>query len=616
MSNLLASSGMHVGRRFELREHTSVGRAADNDILLPDHLVSRYHAIIERQGTEYVLRDLGSKNGLRVNGEAALEHRLAPGDRVQIGKTGFVFDAPEDVRTARFSDRMVRLERAPDLPIEIHRPESLPPPPGTMESAILDRLGNLFDSDNEQIHDQLQRTLEELLGCFGAVAGVILLRDARGEAMPLVAISPGDELRVRREAVDLVLAEGKTILAAPPGEGRELRFMIAPLLRRTTVFGAIGVERPPGTAFTTETLAWLVRFARVVAGAVRYAIQTEQLILSAEGQRSTEPIVGVSPSAQGVREHVRKLGPGHSTVLLTGETGTGKELVARALHEASERVIGRFVAIDCSSISPNLLESELFGHEAGAFTGADRLKRGKVEMADGGTLFLDEIGELAIDLQPKLLRFMEERLFYRVGGIRPIPCDVRIIAATNRNLERAVEEGRFRRDLFYRLKVVPLHLPPLRERLEDVRPLIEYFAPRLAAKVGKPFLGLVDEAWMILERNTWPGNVRELRHSLERALILSDDGILRPEHFQLAPAEEVEGDHVTTDARTGTIDQTYNATRTGGVNLTPPSLDKVEAEAIRRALRYAGGNRVKAAEILNIHRNTLARKIAEYEIDM
>jgi len=618
MSILLINQGSQSGRRYSLHERTRIGRALDNDIVLADHLVSRYHAEIVRRGIYYDVRDLGSKNGVQVNGLAIMEKRLHGGDALQIGSTLFTFETPSESRAARFSDSLVHLHNEVDEGIRILDRASLPAPAQEEAGQFLLGLGRLFDCESEDLAEECNSVLQRLLELFGATAGSILLRSVSGELTPLVASAAGGELRISRQAVHLVVDEGKAVLTAEQPEATALdetrprprKAMIVPLLRRGRVFGALHLERPAETDCTLEELGRLMAVGQLLAGVVYHALQVDQLPRD-NSPKPSWPFVGVSAMARQVREQVLRVAVNDSTVLLTGETGTGKELVANALHLASPRAARPFVTIDCSSIPANLVESELFGHEAGAFTGADRLKRGKVEMAEGGTLFLDEIGEMQIDLQPKLLRFIEELEFSRVGGVRPIHADVRIIAATNRNLDLAAHEGRFRPDLLFRLNVMPIHLAPLRERSEDVRPLVEHFAPRLAPRLGKPFLGLVDEAWALLERYPWPGNVRELRHGLERALILSDDGILRPEHFQINLPEG--GEDPTTDGAHPPVDQTQPGLPRA--KHVPATLADAEAEAIRRALHFAGGNRLKAAQILKIHRNTLHKKINDYGIN-
>lgn len=621
MSSLLVTAGPQQGRRIMLRERTRIGRAPDNEIVLADHLVSRHHAELVRQGLHFVLHDMGSKNGLIVNGERAADRRLYRGDQLQIGKTAFLFETPRDVRPARYSDVTVHLEA--DLDSDMLIQATAAPSPlavdGSESLLLLESAAQLLDCSGDDLAEAVTHMLSVFAEQFGATGGALLLRSSNGEALPLAAFAPEPDLRLSTEVARVALNEGHAVLASAlvsadeTLEQRPRRAILAPLpLRRDGILGAIYLMRPEGPDYTLEQLSWLKLLARMAAGALHCAMQREQFVVAGPNAQQDQ-YIGDSPLAQGIREQIRRTAASDATILLTGETGTGKELVACSIHVASARRDRPFVAIDCSSIPPQLLESELFGHEAGAFTGADRLKRGKIEMAEGGTLFLDEIGELQLELQPKLLRFLETLTFYRVGGLRPVQSDVRIIAATNRLLDQAVEEGRFRQDLLFRLNVVQLRLPALRDRREDVRGLIEHFAPRLAARLGKPFLGVLDEAWPWLEHYTWPGNVRELRHSLERALILSDDGILRLEHFQLSIPDPIT--EATTDGeRTAAHEQSQPGPAYPG--FLPLTLAEAEKDAILRALRFAGGNRVRAAEILEIHRNTLAKKIQDYSIQV
>jgi Nif-specific regulatory protein len=617
VGSLLVNTGIDAGRRYSLGERTKLGRAADNEVVLTDTLASRYHAEIVREGIHFQLRDLGSKNGVRVNGVAAVDHRLRLGDLVQIGESTFTFEPAKDFKTARFSDIVVLLEPEKSSSIQVFDGAALPKLAESPSVELIEHAGRLLESQSEELPEVLQEILERLMNQFQAEAGSILLRARSGEAVPLVAVAKGGELRMQGEAVGVVLNEGKALLTDTLTGGDERRHpsrtMLAPLSRQRRVFGALHLERTAGEAFTAEDLSLFCAVARLVGGAVRMAIQMDQMALASPAGGNEPLYIGVSQQAEAVRERIRKVAASDATVLLTGETGTGKELVARSIHAAGPRARRPMVAIDCSSIPANLMESELFGYEAGAFTGADRLKRGKIEMAEGGTLFLDEIGEMQADLQPKLLRFLEDLQFYRVGGTRLIHADVRIVAATNRNLRKAVGAGRFREDLLFRLNVMPMHLPPLRQRREDVRVLVDHFAPRLASRLGKPYLGLVDDAWALLDRYHWPGNVRELKHGLERALILSDDGHLCPEHFQLFLTDTGAGDASTGGRERRQLETVKDAKGARG-GPKPASLEEAEAEAIERALRHAKGNRVKAAEILNIHRNTLTRKLRQLKL--
>jgi two-component system response regulator FlrC len=292
------------------------------------------------------------------------------------------------------------------------------------------------------------------------------------------------------------------------------------------------------------------------------------------------------PAMQPVVEAVEKVARTNATVLLLGESGTGKEVAARTIHALSARSKGPFVAVSCAAIAEGVLESELFGHERGAFTSAVATRRGRIELADGGTLFLDEIGELKLELQSKLLRVLQERRFERVGGTRTMEADVRWIAATNRDLERMLADGRFREDLYHRLAVFPVRLPPLRERRADIVPLAETLLARIGRDLGRPGLRLGSEARKAIAEADWPGNVRELANALERAAILADGPELRVRDL-------------------GTFARLRPATVAG-------SLSEVERETIARTLAEVGGNRRQAAERLGIGLRTLYEKLKRY----
>ena len=307
-------------------------------------------------------------------------------------------------------------------------------------------------------------------------------------------------------------------------------------------------------------------------------------------------IGGESPKMREAVETARKAAASKSTVLLLGESGTGKEVFARAIHNWSERKNEPFIAINCVGLSKDLLESELFGHERGAFTGASQLKKGKMELAHGGTVFLDEVGDISAELQTKLLRFLQEREFERVGGSQPIPVDVRVIAATNRELSSAIKEGRFREDLYYRLNVIPIQLPPLRERKEDVPVLTGFFLRRFAGETKKNFSGITKEAEAWLLAYDWPGNVRELANVIERAVVLGQGPEVTVE--DLAPRR---GSAVSSAS---TAELSYRH-----------ALDTAKAEVIRRALASTEGNRTAAARILGLHKTHLLNLMKSLRIE-
>jgi DNA-binding NtrC family response regulator len=305
-------------------------------------------------------------------------------------------------------------------------------------------------------------------------------------------------------------------------------------------------------------------------------------------------VVGASDALHAVLELAHQVAASDATVLVLGESGTGKEVVAREIHRASPRAHQPFVAVNCSAIPETLLESELFGHEKGAFTGAVRQKKGRFELAEGGTIFLDEIGDMSPALQAKLLRFLQDHRVQRVGGSSDIPVDARVIAATNRDLEREVAEERFREDLFFRLNVVTITVPPLRERVEDVPPLVEHFL-RLHAPEGVKPKKVSPRAMRLLMAHPWPGNVRELENAVQRAVVLSRGETVFPEH--LPP-------------------RIRSADTDGPEPVPGRTMREIERDVIVKTLRETGGNRTNAAKILGIARRTLQNKIKEYEIDL
>ncbi|AGC45061.1 Fis family transcriptional regulator [Myxococcus stipitatus DSM 14675] len=318
----------------------------------------------------------------------------------------------------------------------------------------------------------------------------------------------------------------------------------------------------------------------------------------AEARQSTGSVVlsWGSPAMGPVVEALRKVAPTQATVLLVGESGTGKEVAARALHQWSERSEGPFVAVNCAALTETLLESELFGHEKGAFTGAVAQRRGRIELAQGGTFFLDEVGELKAELQAKLLRVLQERRFERVGGTRTLEADVRWVAATNRDLKAMMARGEFREDLYHRLAVFPIRLPSLRERPEDLGPLAELLLRRIGDELGRPGLKLSSEASARLQTFPWPGNVRELRNALERAAILADGSVVEARHLWLDATSAPEATPVATV----------------GARLPDKTLEELERMAIEQAIADEGGNRKRAAQRLGIGLRTLYDKLRRY----
>jgi two-component system response regulator AtoC len=349
--------------------------------------------------------------------------------------------------------------------------------------------------------------------------------------------------------------------------------------------------------------------------ATRLKSEVEELRGQMRRRTGYHEIIAVSKKMEELLAFVRKVAASEaSTILIQGESGTGKDLVAKAIHYESTRQEKPFVAVNCSAIPETLMEAELFGHERGAFTDAKTMKKGLFEMADGGTLFLDEIGELSPFLQAKLLRVLEDQVVRRVGGVRDMQVDVRVIAASNRDLERAVREGNFRQDLYYRLAIISIFLPPLRERREDILPLVEFFIERYNRRFRKSVRGLSEETRRLLSQHDWPGNVRDLKNAIERAMILEEEEFLRPLYMPFSVGQGSNG-RTAFEVVSGDKGNELPGGRSLP-RLTIPeggtSLEEVERALVEMAMRQASGNQTHAARLLDISRDALRYKLKKF----
>ncbi|HEY9284322.1 MAG TPA: sigma-54 dependent transcriptional regulator [Pyrinomonadaceae bacterium] len=354
-------------------------------------------------------------------------------------------------------------------------------------------------------------------------------------------------------------------------------------------------------------------------GAIRVAAErAARVVALAKGGGSPAPaagavnLVATSPVMRGLLEQVRAIAPFPTTVLVTGETGTGKEMIARAVHHLSPRAGKALVALNCAAVPEHLLEDELFGHVKGAFTGAQGARAGRFEQADGGTLFLDEIGDMSLPLQAKLLRVLQEREFEKLGSSRTVKVDVRVVAATSADLERRIEEGTFRPDLYYRLNVVHLRLPPLRERREDIRPLAEQLLAKFCAATGLPAKTISDDAWRALHDYRWPGNTRQLQNAVERAAALT--GAATDIHLRDLPEEVRAAADIAPSPSAATSGEPARTIPDEGVNFDAV-VTEVERELLLQSLAKAGGNKMRAARLLNMKRTTFVEKLKRLQID-
>ena len=453
-----------------------------------------------------------------------------------------------------------------------------------------------------------------------AIAGTTLDDDLKGE----FALSGDDLAQLRRDAY--VLHDAQTEVPADTVRGKIFsRLGIRSALRvpmplSNGVFGSLFFLARQTNAFAEHD----IDFARRVADHLALALSHERLADAArrdaearetaarleaqvatltrelESRSGHRRVVGRSALWKDVLAQAARVARTETTVLLTGESGTGKEVIARFIHHASRRSSGPFVAINCAALPDQLLESELFGHERGAFTGAVAAKPGRIEQASGGVLFLDEVGEMAPTVQAKLLRVLEEREFMRLGSTRVLHADIRVIAATNRDLHAAMQRGEFREDLYYRLGVFEIALPPLRERLDDILELADAFLEQIGETVGKPAAGISRDAKEQLLGYAWPGNVRELRNAIERAVILADGGFIRSEHLPVAAASRP-APPVTPDTNT------TSTLPAGGVNL-----EAIERSLVIKALTQARHNKTRAAKLLGLTRAQLYSRIEKY----
>ncbi|MEM7582276.1 MAG: sigma 54-interacting transcriptional regulator [Acidobacteriota bacterium] len=628
---LVAISGPCQGQTFEITgSRFVIGRKTDCDLRLDFIEISRRHCEIVRDaGRGFTLRDLGSRHGTLVNGklvngapvnEVALNHS----DLVTLGTHALLFLLDDSAPPRRGVDDTGSLP-VPSLSLERRLTESLHLDPSRVDAALpaqarlarelhaLLRLSTALQEQRE-VAPLAARLLDVTLEALPtAERGAVLLREP-GLEQPIVLAERGDGISETGGAMiahllERVLGQGLAVCSpqvdTDPALGPAVAssgigsLVAAPLAGDDgQALGLIYLDRrTPG--FAEHHLELLTAIAGVASLAFRNVLHLRWLERENRRLRDADAarhdMIGESAAMRAVLALVARVARADSTVLIQGESGTGKELVAHAIHRSSPRREGPFIAINCATLSDNLLESELFGHEKGAFTGALARKPGKMEAAHRGTLFLDEVAEIPVTLQAKLLRALQEREIERVGGTRPIPIDVRVVAATHRQLEDAVAAGDFRQDLYYRLKVITLTLPPLRDRRDDIPLLARHFARRHGEKLGSTHLGIAPEARRCLLAYDWPGNVRELGNAIERAVVLGDGEVVRREDLP----DEVAG--AGGDAA---------ATSDAGVDTDFQSaLVAFKKQLILDAWQASGEDYARTAERLGIHLNSLHRMV-------
>ncbi len=586
-----------------------VGRDPANHLCLADRAVSRKHFSISESDAGFHLVDLDSHNGTFVNGIPVRRKLLTHGDTIRVGQCELVFLITEDEllvsRIVQFSDETV-LDSGTTISTQIPPAWAL----GTDVGRMARDLNALFKIANtiNSIRDvgQLQRRLLQLVcEVVPADSGAILItRHVEEEPASSASwdrkSSDAVQLNIRRDLVQRALWERAVVLSKPSAGSKETESILCVPL--------VAVERTIGVLYLVtsgNTGGFEEDHVNFVSSAAQIAAVTLENVLALEALRDENrrlqaeldldgAIVGESKAMRQVQEFIGKVAHSDSTVMIRGESGTGKELVAFAIHRNSPRADQPFVAINCAAIPEALLESELFGHEKGAFTGAIGTKKGKLEVAEGGTVFLDEIGELAPPMQAKLLRVLQQREFERVGGTRTLKFNARVIAATNRNLEEAIKSGQFRQDLYYRLNVVSTVVPPLRERPDDIPLLAMYFAAKYAEKCKRSLKGISSEARSLLMNYSWPGNVRELENAIEHAIVLGLNEEIVAEDLPEALLE----------TRSAQQDSVKYHDR----------LNQLKKQMIVDALEQTKGNYTEAAKLLGLHPNYLHRLIRNLDL--
>ena len=619
-ARLIAISGPTEGTTFALNEaEVSIGREQSNLICVNDHSVSRRHCLIRREGESFKLIDLESYNGTFVNAVPVGEQSLSHGDQIAVGSVRFLFLSQDSELTAFDSS----VELADDdlinpSTIRLAQKDALYLKPAAVVAALpadariardlnaLLKISTLLSTVRDST--QLQRSLlETVLNTIPAERGAILL--VRDNSEEIVASYGTDKktqqpVRISRSVVEKMIREGEALLCLESDQflrdaesllaARVCSLLAVPLVIRNRAAGLIYLDTTnPAIALDEGHLQLLTAVGSMAAVALENVQHLQWL--EGENQRLHGEInlehnmIGESQRMSEVFRFIEKIAPTDATVLIRGESGTGKELVAHAIHANSDRSAKPFVAINCAVLSETLLESELFGYEKGAFTGAVAQKRGRLEIADGGTLFLDEVGELTPATQAKLLRVLQERQFERLGSTRTISVDVRVIAATNRNLEEAIKAGTFRQDLYYRLNVISLTLPPLRERREDIPLLAYYFVAKYSKKCKRLVSGISPETRSCLLSYDWPGNVREMENAIERAVVLGNSEVIVP--------DDLPESLLATSVAPQQLSNYHEA------------VNEMKKKYILQAIEQSNGNYTAAAKLLGIHSTNLHRLV-------
>jgi transcriptional regulator with GAF, ATPase, and Fis domain len=570
---------------------TTLGRSEENDIAIDDPLLADSHAHVHFDGRDFNITALDKNGDLTINGKRRKKHRMVHQDQLIIGATAMTFSLYDEPVT---DDEAAK----------------------TMEA--LNSYRKLFEFSEKllaqyEIGDLLETLMDFVISISNADKGFLILLEGNDLRVKVARNVRRENLadamsHLSDSIVDKVIKTKKPVIVSDAMKDAEFQnamsvmslqlssVMCVPLLERGNLMGAIYVGNSSvAHLFDESHLEVLTIFAAQASLIIRNALLVNELKLDnrllsekLEAMRFGD-IIGSCAAMQEVFKKVQKIATTDISVLITGETGTGKELIAREVHRRSARAKGPFITINCGAIPENLLESELFGHVKGSFTGAVANKPGKFHAADGGTIFLDEIGEMPLNLQVKLLRALQEKVVVRVGETRPESVDIRVLAATNRNLEHEIKQGNFREDLYYRLNVVNIHQPPLRDRGDDVLVIAKYLLNRYTAEFGGMVKGFSPNAVISIKKFGWPGNIRQLENHIKKACVLADKALLGPEDLGL-----------TTDVMPAILS-------------LADAKEKFQREYINQILELNNGNRTKTARDLGVDPRTIFRHLEKEE---
>ncbi|HMH44595.1 MAG TPA: sigma 54-interacting transcriptional regulator [Pyrinomonadaceae bacterium] len=624
---LVAVNGSKKGATFPLTsEEITIGRETANSVSLNHASVSRRHCLIRRENDDFKIFDLDSYNGTFVNGIPVKEQALIHADQLRIGSIELLFLTEEGEQTTsghlvRWDDSDPLTQSAKQLLPEtlLHQTERIliMDPAHERMARDLGVILRIATRINQLRHTQelVREILDAIFEIVPVDRGAILLGRGEKDFSSVYAKHRDQQnrpVRVSRTVVERVMRERVAVLTNDIQTSESLKsadslmaahissLMCVPLIVVEKLLGAIYLDTSdPIVRFDEAHLQLLAGIAGMAAVSLENARQIEWLEDENSRLRSTLAIehsmIGESPAAQEVYRFIQRVAPAKSAVLICGESGTGKELAAHAIHANSPRAAQPYVPINCAALTETLLESELFGHEKGAFTGAIGRKHGKLEVAHGGTVFLDEIGEMTMAMQSRLLRFLQDHKIERLGGTRSVELDVRIIAATNRNLEEMIENGTFRGDLYHRLNVVKLTMPPLRDRRDDVPLLASYFTMKYANECKRSVTGITPDARALLQTYDWPGNIRELENAIERAVVLGSADTIGVEDLPGRVRDLADGG--------SQIPVNYN-----------DAVKDAKRQIIMNALAQSQGNYTEAARVLGIHPNNLHRIIRTLDL--